>query len=123
MDEKKKLKNIEVDLIKPNEENPRIFFRQEELNSLLVSISQIGVQVPINVFEDRGKYTLIDGQRRLIVCKKLNFKTIPAIIQPKPNKLENLLLMFNIHALREQWDILTIAMKIPSVMSIQNCRV
>ena len=45
-------------------------------------------------------------------------KKIPAIIQEKPTPLQNLLLMFNIHALREQWDYLTIANKLPDVIAL-----
>ena len=49
---------------------------------------------------------------------KLNRRTIPALIQERPSQLDNLLLMFNIHALREQWDLLTIAMKLPAVIAL-----
>jgi len=49
---------------------------------------------------------------------KLNLKTIPALVQPEPDDLTNILLMFNIHALREQWDLLTMAMKLPKVISL-----
>jgi ParB family transcriptional regulator, chromosome partitioning protein len=116
---KKKLENIETHLIEPNPDNPRIYFRQDELDSLLISINKMGVQVPISVYElSKNRYILIDGERRLRVCKKLNFKTIPAIVQEKPSSLDNLLLMFNIHALREQWDYFTIANKIPKIINL-----
>jgi ParB family transcriptional regulator, chromosome partitioning protein len=36
----------------------------------------------------------------------------------KASRLQNLLLMFNIHALREQWDYLTIARKLPDVSEL-----
>lgn len=116
--DQKKLKSIPIDSIEPNPENPRIIFRQEELDNLLVSINKIGIQVPISVYQEDNKYIIIDGQRRYITCKKLNHKFIPAIIQEKPSELDNLLLMFNIHALREQWDIFTIAMKIPRIKKL-----
>jgi ParB family transcriptional regulator, chromosome partitioning protein len=114
----KKLKEIDIDSIDPNPENPRIFFRQEEMDSLLVSIGKIGVQVPISVYIKGTRFILIDGERRLRTCKKLNFKKIPAIIQDKPNPLQNILLMFNIHALREQWDYFTIADKLPRIIEL-----
>lgn len=115
---KSKLKYISVDKIDRNPDNPRIFFRTEELDNLLISISRIGVQVPITVYQDGDRYVIIDGERRWKCSKKLNLKTIPALIQDKPTKLENLLLMFNIHALREQWDLFTIAMKLPIVIEL-----
>jgi ParB family chromosome partitioning protein len=66
---------------------------------------------------------LIDGERRWRCCLKLNRKTIPALVQEKPDALGNLLLMFNIHALREQWDLLTIALKLPRVIGLIEKRV
>ena len=44
--------------------------------------------------------------------KKLNLKKVPVIIQPKPTPLENLLMMFNIHNVRVQWDLMPTAIKL-----------
>lgn len=113
-----RLKKIPIDRIDRNPENPRLFFRPQEMEKLLDSISRLGVQVPIAVYQDGDRYVLIDGERRWRCCLKLNHKTIPALIQEEPEPLTNLLLMFNIHALREQWDLLTIAMKLPRVITL-----
>lgn len=113
-----KLSQIPPDDIVSNPENPRIIFRQEEMESLLVSISNLGIQVPITVYKDRKKYVLIDGERRWRCAKKLNLKKIPALVQEKPTPLQNLLLMYNIHALREQWDYYTIASKLKRVKKL-----
>jgi ParB family chromosome partitioning protein len=110
-----RLLQIPVEAIDRNPENPRIFFRQGELETLQESIRQHGVQVPISVFQRGDHYILIDGERRWRCALKLNMKRIPALVQDEPDPLTNVLLMFNIHALREQWDLLTIAMKLPSV--------
>lgn len=118
MSHKAELKHIPIGLIERNHENPRLFFRQEELEKLLVSVKKIGLQVPISVYKDGEKYIIIDGERRWRTFLKLNFSSIPAIIQEKPSELENLLLMFNIHGLREQWDIFTIANKIEKVIRL-----
>lgn len=112
------LKEVSPDKIKRNPDNPRLFFRPEELDTLSASIRRYGIQVPITVFEERGHYVLIDGERRWRCARKLNLDRIPALVQPKPSDLENLLLMFNIHALREQWDYLTIANKLPDVIRL-----
>lgn len=116
--ETKRLKYLSPDEILPNPENPRIFFRQEELESLVVSIAKIGIQVPIAVYQDQGKYYLLDGERRWRSSQKLNLKKIPALIQDKPSPLQNLLLMYNIHALREQWDYFTIASKLQRIIDL-----
>jgi len=115
MENQVRLKRIPVDSIKPNPENPRIVFRQEEMDSLLISIKKYGVQVPITVYEEGNHYILIDGERRWRTCIKLNLPLIPAIIQDKPSELDNLLMMFNIHSLREQWDYFTIANKLTRI--------
>lgn len=118
METSSQLKQLDVDLIDANPENPRIVFRQSEMDSLLVSIKKYGVQVPVAVYREGGRYRLIDGERRWRVSKKLNLRTIPAIVQDKPTTLGNLLMMFNIHALREQWDLFTIANKLTRVMEL-----
>lgn len=112
------LADIPVKEIRPNPDNPRLTFRPGELEELQESIRRYGVQVPIAVFKSRGQYVLIDGERRWRCVSKLNFKTIPALVQDEPGPLQNLLLMFNIHALREQWDLLTIALKLPKIISL-----
>lgn len=112
------LKQLKVHLIYPNPDNPRIIFRQEEMDSLLISIKKYGVQVPISVYKEGDRFVLIDGERRWRTSKKLNLSTIPAIIQAKPTPLDNLLMMFNIHALREQWDLFTVANKITLVIEL-----
>lgn len=119
MDKDAELKNISINSIKPNPENPRIVFRQEDLDKLLTSILKIGLQVPITVYkESNDSFVIIDGERRWKTFLKLNYEKIPAIIQPKPTELDNLLLMFNIHSLREQWDVFTIANKLTRVINL-----
>lgn len=118
MNQNSVLQNIDIDRIKPNPDNPRIIFRQEELDSLLVSIKKHGLQVPISVYKEGKDYIIIDGERRWKTCLKLNYKQIPAIVQKKPTELENLLMMFNIHALREQWDLFTIANKLTTIIDL-----
>ena len=115
---KQSLKMLSPGDISPNPENPRLIFRQEEMESLMLSIDRYGIQVPITVYEDASGYYLIDGERRWRCANKLGLKSIPAIVQDKPSELENLVLMYNIHALREQWDYYTIASKLERVIAL-----
>ncbi|MEQ8306648.1 MAG: ParB/RepB/Spo0J family partition protein [Hoeflea sp.] len=110
-----KLQQINPDSIQRNPENPRVIFREEEMDALLSSIESIGIQVPLTVYRDRDRFFLIDGERRWRCAKKLNLQKVPCLVQEKPSPLENLLLMYNIHALREQWDYFTIASKLQKV--------
>jgi len=112
------LKHISPNDIKPNPDNPRLIFREVELNRLLSSINEVGIKVPISVYEDGKKFVLIDGERRWKCALKLNLKAMPAITQPKPGKLENILMMFNIHNVRVEWDLMPTALKINEVKKL-----
>jgi ParB family transcriptional regulator, chromosome partitioning protein len=112
------LQQIRVDFIDRNPENPRLVFRPGELEDLLESIRVHGVQVPVSVYKEGRRFVLIDGERRWRCSLKLNRAKIPALVQAKPDPLQNLLLMFNIHSLREQWDLLTIALKLGRVIEL-----
>lgn len=109
------LREINPDKIIRNPDNPRLIFREEEMNELLESIREVGIKVPISVYPTDGRYTLIDGERRWRCAKKLNWKTIPALVQPKPTHLENLLMMFNIHNVRVDWDLMPMALKLGEI--------
>ena len=88
------------------------------MESLLVSIDTHGIQVPLTVYSEGEVYRLIDGERRWRCARKLNLRTVPALVQEKPSELQNLLLMYNIHSLREQWDYFTIASKLTRVIKL-----
>lgn len=120
------LKYLDPRNIDKNPENPRLIFRQDEMESLLVSIDTHGIQVPLTVYQEGNQFYLIDGERRWRCALKLNLHQVPALIQEKPSELKNLLLMYNIHALREQWDYFTIASKLTRVIQlfeVENGRV
>ena len=112
------LRNLSPGRIERNPENPRLIFRQDEMDSLMFSIDRHGVQVPLTVYRGDDGYRLIDGERRWRCALKLNLRTVPVLVQDKPSELQNLLLMYNIHALREQWDYYTIASKLRRVIDL-----
>src|SRR5262249_27323228 len=100
----------------------RLLFRQEEMDQLLESIRTYGIQVPVSLYRDKGRYVLLDGERRWRCALKLNLKTIPALVQDKPEVLDNILLMFNIHAMRKQWNLHTIALNLRNVIQLLRKR-
>ena len=112
------LAEVSPDEVRPNPDNPRLIFREEDMQILLDSIHSVGIKVPLTVYEERGKYRILDGERRWRCAKKLNLRTIPVIIQPKPSKLENLLTMFNIHNVRVDWDMIATATKLGEVQDL-----
>src|SRR5439155_10016510 len=90
------LEELNPDKIDANPDNPRLIFREDELNQLLESIREVGIQVPLAVYRKRQRFILIDGERRWRCARKLNLATVPAIVQPQPTRLEDILIMFNI---------------------------
>ncbi len=110
--EKSRLSQLPTNKIRKNKDNPRIIFRESDMQRLFESISEGGIRVPITVYEDGKKFILIDGERRWRCASRLNFLNIPAIIQPKPSRVENILIMFNIHNVRQDWDLMPMALKL-----------
>lgn len=115
------LLHIPVDDIGRNPENPRLIFDQEKLDMLAESISEVGILVPLIVFrEDDGSYILLDGERRLRCARRLNIKEVPANIIAKPSRIENILRMFNIHNVREEWELMPTALKLGQLIDELN---
>jgi ParB family transcriptional regulator, chromosome partitioning protein len=98
--------------LQPNPENPRLIFRQDELRVLQDSIKHQGILVPLTVYKEGGDYVILDGERRWRCALKLALDTVPAIVQPKPDPLQNLMMMFAIHNQRQEWDPLPTAYKL-----------
>ncbi len=72
---------LAADRIEPNPFQPRLHVDPKELHSLAASIRSFGVIVPILVREDRDRYVLIAGQRRLAACKLLGMERVPALVR------------------------------------------
>jgi len=112
-----RLSRISVDELDRNPENPRLLFDQAKLDLLAESIAKVGVLVPLLVYkDDDGMYKILDGERRWRCAKQLNLKDVPANIIAKPTKLENILTMFNIHNVREEWELMATALKFEELM-------
>jgi ParB family chromosome partitioning protein len=106
------VKLIDPRVVSSNPENPRLIFRQEELQALQDSIASQGILVPVSVFVEGNSYVLLDGERRWRCAVKLSLGHIPAIVQPKPDRLQNIMMMFAIHNSRKDWDPLPTAYKL-----------
>lgn len=75
-----KVKDVRIDSIITNADQPRKYFDEEAIEDLAVSIKENGLVQPITVRKDSQGYKLIAGERRLRACMSLNYKTIPAYI-------------------------------------------
>ena len=83
--------------IQPNPDQPRSFFKREEIEELADSISRDGLLQPILVRDFEGKYQIIAGERRYQACKKLGMETVPVRVREVPDdKVMELALIENI---------------------------
>lgn len=103
---------VDSRLVDRNPENPRLIFRQDELDALADSIQRQGILVPLTLYEERQKFRILDGERRWRCALKLGMPQIPAILVGKPDRMTNLMMMFAIHHRRNEWDPLPTAQKL-----------
>jgi len=108
---------IDPNEIERNPENPRLIFREDELLALQESIESQGILVPLTLYERGDEFVLIDGERRWRCALKLGLTTVPVIIQPEPDPVTNIMMMFAIHKTRNDWDPLPTAMKLQDLES------
>lgn len=75
------IKEIDVELIKANPNQPRKVFDEERLKELSESIKRHGLLQPVTVMQDEeDNYILVAGERRLRAHKLAGLPTIKAII-------------------------------------------
>ncbi|NLV77378.1 MAG: ParB/RepB/Spo0J family partition protein [Tissierellia bacterium] len=78
--------NIEIDLIEPNQRQPRQEFEKKSLEELKNSIIQYGIIQPIVVRKKENKYEIIAGERRWRAAKEAKLQEIPCIIKEVSDK-------------------------------------
>ncbi len=81
-----KIKEIEIDLICPNPNQPRKSFEKDKLDELAESIKKYGIIQPIIVKKEDEIYTIIAGERRWRASKIAGLSNIPCIIRDIENK-------------------------------------
>lgn len=82
MPEGSQYKELPIDSIDANPQQPRSVFDPDQLQELADSIKEVGLLQPIVVRPlDSGRYELVMGERRLRASKLAGLPTIPAIIR------------------------------------------
>jgi ParB/RepB/Spo0J family partition protein len=111
--------------LKPNPQNPRRLFDPEPLKILEESIRANGILVPLTVYLEKrnNQYYILDGERRWRCAEAIETNSvnprkvrIPANVVDPPDPVANILWMFNIHNLREQWDLMPTALSLEVLM-------
>ena len=77
-----KIEKVNINNLIPFNENPYRIREGEELETLLDSISENGIISPLIVrpTEEKGKYEVISGHRRLHAARMLNLETVPVTV-------------------------------------------
>ena len=75
-----KVVELPVELIKPNPDQPRKSFDDDDIIQLAESIEQNGILQPLSVRRNKDSYELIAGERRLKAAKLCGLETVPCII-------------------------------------------
>src|SRR6478752_2532647 len=76
------LRELHVDLVAPNPEQPRKRFDEEALQALADSIKERGVVQPVLVRpRPGGSYELVAGERRWRAARLAGLETMPALVQ------------------------------------------
>jgi ParB family transcriptional regulator, chromosome partitioning protein len=120
--EKIGVKSINTEDLIPNPHNPRMLFDRTPLDILQSSIEKVGILVPLTVYlsKQKNKYIILDGQRRWICAKELSLKKIPVNQVAEPSLVQNIVTMFQIHKLREDWELMPTALKLEVLMKELN---
>src|SRR4029077_9057248 len=76
------LRDLAVELIRPNPVQPRKRFDEDGLNALAESLAERGVLQPVLVRpRPGGSYELVAGERRWRAAKLAGLETMPALVQ------------------------------------------
>lgn len=75
------VRDISIDDIDPNSEQPRREFDKEALEQLADSIREAGVLSPILVVEDGLRYRIVAGERRYRASRMAGLATVPCIVR------------------------------------------
>tara|TARA_Y100001934_G_C12370875_1_gene786255 strand:+ start:1793 stop:2773 length:981 start_codon:yes stop_codon:yes gene_type:complete len=89
---------VNTDNIKPNPNQPRTEFNEQEISELASSIKEHGILQPLLVSDQKnGTFQLIAGERRWRAAKIANLEKIPVLVkETNPQELLELALIENI---------------------------
>jgi len=94
------LREIEIDLIRPGEQQPRNTFDEAKLQELAQSIRATGIIQPLLVRRRGGLFELVAGERRWRAAQMAGLTRVPAIVREIPD--ENLLELALIENIQRQ---------------------
>ncbi|HQX57435.1 MAG TPA: ParB/RepB/Spo0J family partition protein [Pyrinomonadaceae bacterium] len=91
------VREIDIDLIDPNPEQPRTRFAEEKLAELAASIRSNGIVQPIVLRPIGTRYQIVAGERRWRAAQRAELRKVPAVVRDIPDdKLLEIALIENI---------------------------
>jgi len=89
--------DLEIERIRPNSQQPRTRFSEDELENLAASIRENGVVQPIIVRKSLDGFELVAGERRWRASQRAGLQKIPAVVRKiSDEKLLEVALLENI---------------------------
>lgn len=82
---------IDINNIKPNENQPRKVFDEEKIAELSASIIEHGIIQPLVVRKNKAGYEIVAGERRWRAARKAELKEVPCLIRDFTDE-ENMLI-------------------------------
>ena len=79
-------KQIDIEKISANENQPRTVFDDEKIEELAASIKENGLIQPIIVRKYNRGYQIVAGERRYRASKLAGLKTVPCVIKDIDDK-------------------------------------
>lgn len=98
------LRQVPLDEIRPNPEQPRAQFEPEALQALADSIAAHGVLSPLVVRREEGRYVLLAGERRLRAAGLAGLHEVPCLVREAHLPVEQLEVALVENLLREDLD-------------------
>lgn len=91
MNKDSKYREVDINLVIPNKDQPRTNFDPDSLHELSLSIKENGIIEPLVVVQKGNEYELIAGERRLRASKLAELQKVPVIIKEVTDKQKSLL--------------------------------
>jgi ParB family chromosome partitioning protein len=83
---------VDIDLLAPNEQQPRQHFDDDKLGELAASISANGIIQPILVRRTGDRYRIIAGERRWRAAQRAGLEKVPVVVREVPDGSDERLL-------------------------------
>ena len=84
--------DVDIDLLSPNEEQPRVQMDDAKLDELAQSIKANGIIQPILVRRSGNAYRIIAGERRWRAAQRAGLLRVPVVVRDVAPGSENQLL-------------------------------